>query len=107
MTTEAFLRDKVQTGSYAVMPREAAQWVLARVSDGNDGNFTLEVDERFWRLRRVCGATSSMFESRLGAPMSAGDLAAALVRWATAVGFTARHAHEDGALRVSIVRPAD
>lgn len=107
MTTEAYLRGKAQTGSHAVMPRDAAQWVMARVSDGNEASFSLEVDERYWRLRRAQGPTSSMFEARLTSPMSAGDLAAALVRWASAAGLTARHAHEDGHVRVSIARPAD
>jgi hypothetical protein len=90
-----------------VITRDVAHWLHARVSDGHDAVFTLEVDARLWRIRRTLGATSSMFEAVVPGPLSPGDLAAAVVRWASTVGLTARTSHDDGVFRVTLVRPTD
>jgi hypothetical protein len=93
--------------SATVVTREAGLWFLARVADGHEATFDLEVDERFWRARRAVGAASSSFEVKLPSPLSPGDLAAAMVRWSAGVGLAAKVSHDGGAFRVTLSRPAD
>lgn len=108
MATEAIVRGAAVQGPSVGLSREAAWWFQARVADAHqESTFALETDERFWRARRVHGGTSSMFEARLPATWSAGDLAAAIVRWAAGAGLVARSSTEDGHVRVTLVRPAD
>jgi len=95
-------------GQGALVGREVSQWLLARVSDGgHEASFTLETDERFLRLRRVIGGTSSMLEARLPTQVTAGDLAQAVSRWAHTAGLQARVHHEGAALRMTLSRPQD
>ena len=86
-----------------------ASWALARVVDGGrEATFTVEADERFARLRRVHGATASMIECRLSAPMTAADLVQALARWAPSHSLAARVLPEtSGAARISLSLPTD
>jgi hypothetical protein len=110
MTTGSFVQAATTPSAHpsaTVVTREAAQWLLARVTDGHEALFDLDVDERFWRARRQVGASVSYFEAPLPSPLSAGDLAAAVVRWALGVGLAARAFHEVGSFRVSLTRPAD
>ncbi len=107
MASDALTHSSSQTGAHqAVSPitRDAGQWMAARAADGLEATFSVEVDERHWRLRRVHGATSSMFEARLQGSLSAGDVTAAIARWAVSAGFTVRTAHDDGVFRVTIAR---
>lgn len=95
-------------GQVALVGREVAQWLSARVLDaGHEATFSLETDDRFVRLRRVLGGTGSMLESRLAMPVTAGDLAQAVARWAPSAGLHARVQHDGGALRMTLTRPQD
>ena len=110
MTTGSFAQASSHTQAHpsaTVVTREAGLWLLARVADGHEAAFDLELDERFWRARRAVGASASSFEARLPSPLSPGDLAAAMVRWAAGVGLTAKVTHEGAAFRVTLTRPAD
>lgn len=110
MTTGSFAQATAHSPAQTTPPvvtREAAQWLLARVADGHGAVFQLHVDERFWRASRAVGASSSSFEARLPSPLSSGDLAAAMVRWASGAGLAARVTHEAGAFAVTLARPAD
>lgn len=110
MTTGSFAQASSHTQAHpsaTVVTREAGLWFLARVADGHEAAFDLELDERFWRARRAVGASASSFEARLPSPLSPGDLAAAMVRWAAGVGLTAKVTHEGAAFRVTLTRPAD
>ncbi len=84
-------------------------WVLARVSDGGrEATFSVEVDERFARVRRVHEGTASMVEVRLPSPMSASDVVQTLARWAPSQSMTARVLADVGAAaRVSLSLPTD
>lgn len=107
MASEALAPATTHTGAHtaaSAISRDAGQWMAARAADGLEATFTVEVDERYWRLRRVHGATSSMFEARLHGALSAGDVTAAIVRWAVGAGFTVRSSHDDGVFRVTITR---
>ncbi len=110
MATEAFAHGTTPTGAHvvaSVITREAGQWMMARASDGLEATFSVEVDERYWRVRRAHGATASMLETALPAPLSAGDLTAAIARWASGAGLTVRTSCEDGAWRITLTRHAD
>lgn len=110
MATDAFIQGSSHLVSQPapwVLNREATQWFLARVADGHEATFALDVDERFWRARRVTDGCGSMIEAKLAAPLSCGDLVAALARWAAGAGLGVRTAHGDGALLVTLTRPAD
>jgi hypothetical protein len=110
MTTGSFAQATSHTQAHpsaTVVTREAGLWLLARVADGYEATFDLELDERFWRARRAVGASSSSFEARLPSPLSPGDLAAAVVRWAAGVGLATKVTHEGAAFRVTLTRPAD
>ena len=84
-------------------------WIAARVADGGrEATFTVEADERFARLRRAFGATGSMLECRLTTPMTAAELAHAIVRWAPSQSMAARVQPESaGAVRVTLSLPTD
>ena len=84
-------------------------WALARVADGGrEATFSVEVDERFARVRRVHGGTASMLEVRLPSPMSAGDVVQALARWAPSQSMAARVLPDaGGAARVTLSLPTD
>lgn len=84
-------------------------WALARVADGGrEATFTVEADERFARVRRAHGGTASMLECRLPSPMTATEVAQALVRWAPSQSMTARVQPESGgAVRVTLSLPTD
>lgn len=95
-------------GQAALVGREVALWLSARVSDtGHEATFTIETDDRFVRLRRVLGGAGSMLESRIPMPVTAGDLAQAVARWAPSAGLHARVQHDGGALRMTLTRPQD
>ncbi|MEZ4391355.1 MAG: hypothetical protein R3A48_09690 [Polyangiales bacterium] len=92
----------------AIVGRDIAHWITSRMQDaGPEAEFTLEADERFWRLRRALGETSSMVEARLPVPATVGDLGQAVARWAPTVGLSARVQHEGGLLRMTLSRPQD
>lgn len=84
-------------------------WVLARVADGGrEATFSVEADERFARVRRVHGGTSSMLECRLPSPMTAAEVVQALVRWAPSQSMTARvQPDANGSARVTLSLPTD
>lgn len=89
-----------------VVCRDAAGWLHARVADGG-GEVTLQVeaDERYWRLWRTVGGTSSMFERALTTPATATEVATALARWASTAGLSGRLVGDPhGAVRVCLVR---
>lgn len=111
MTTESTQRlagSNVTSLSHGVH-RDVGQWLHARVLDaGHEATFHIEVDERYARFRRVLGGTSSTIESRLGAPLSAHDIAQLVARWAASVSMTARVHNEPGsAVRVTLTHPTD
>lgn len=98
----------VVTGQGALVGREVASWITARMQDGApEAEFTLEADERFWRVRRAQGETISMLEARLPMPATAGDLGQAVARWAPTVGLSARVQHDGGVLRMTLSRMQD
>ena len=107
MATDAFAPLTAHSNPHptvAVISREAGQWMLARASDGLEATFTVEVDERFVRLRRAHGASSSLFEARVGGSLGAGDVTAAIARWAVGAGLSVRSSHDEGVFRVTLTR---
>ena len=84
-------------------------WVLARVADGGrEATFSVEADERFARVRRVHGATSSMIECKLPSPLTAAEIVQLLVRWAPSQSMSARVQPDgDRAVRVTLSLPTD
>ena len=97
------------TGQGVVVCPQAAGWLSSRVADDH-GELTLQVeaDEHCWRIRRTVGHTASMFEKGLALPVSASEVATALVRWASAAGLHAKHSFEpNGAVRVHIGKGRD
>ncbi len=106
MASEVLAHSSTHTGAHTTpaISREAGQWMAARAADGLEAVFSIEVDERFWRMRRTHGATSSMFETRLHGPLSAGDVTAAIARWASGAGFSVRTSHDEGGFRVTLSR---
>lgn len=109
MATDAFLFESGVAPNAAVMVpgRETAAWLLARVGDGHEAVVSVEVDASWWRLRRANGAMASMLEVRVSGAMGAGDVAAAIVRWAHGVGLTARASVHEGCVSVTLARLAD
>lgn len=90
------------------MGRDVAHWLSARVVDGgHEASFTVEIHDGYLRLRRALGATGSMLESRLPLPVTAGDVAQAVARWAPSAGLHARVQHDGHALRLTLTRPQD
>jgi len=70
-----------------------AHWLRARLRDAlgvSTTSFEVEVDERFWRLRRIDGGAAAMLETRLPVPLGALEVAHALGRWAAGEGLSAR-----------------
>lgn len=106
MASEVLAHSSTHTGAHPTpaISREAGQWMAARAADGLEATFTVEVDERFWRVRRSHGSTSSMFEARLHGPLSAGDVTAAIARWASGAGFSVRSTHDESGFRVTLAR---
>jgi hypothetical protein len=107
MASEALAHGSTHTGAHSTVSaitRDAGQWMAARAADGLEATFSVEVDERYWRVRRSHGATSSMFEARLHGALSAGDVTAAIARWAVGAGLSVRSSHEDGVFRVTLSR---
>ena len=83
-----------------------AHWLRARLRDAGHEPatpFEVEVDERFWRLRRVTGAAGAMCETRLPVPLGALEVAHALARWAAGEGLSAR-VQSELRLPVGVVR---
>ncbi len=70
--------------------RDVAQWILARVDGAEELELEVEVDERFWRLRRAWGSSASSIELRLPVPLTATEVAQAVLRWAAGEGLAAR-----------------
>lgn len=90
------------------MGREVAQWLSARVVDGgHEASFSVEIHDGYLRLRRVLGGTGSMMEARVTSPVTAGDMAQAVARWAPSAGLQARVQHDGAALRMTLTRPQD
>lgn len=88
--------------------RDLGQWIQSRVADaGHESTFAVEVDERYVRIRRVQGGCASMVEQPLSAPASAQDFIAALTRWASTAGLSARVSPQHGPPAVTLVRPID
>ncbi len=69
-----------------------AHWLRARLRDDSvePSAFEVEVDERFWRLRRTVGGAGAMLETRLPVPLGTLEVAHALARWAAGEGLSAR-----------------
>lgn len=107
MATDAFASLTTHSNAHpavAVISREAGQWMLARAADGLEATFTVDVDERFMRLRRGHGGSASLFEARLAGSLSTGDVTAAIARWAVGAGLSVRTSHDDGVFRVTLTR---
>ncbi len=109
MATDAFLIESGVTPHAAVMApgREIAAWLLARVADGHEAVVSVEVDASWCRLRRAHGSMASMLEARVSGAMGAGDLAAAIVRWAHGAGLSGRASVHEGLVTVTLARLAD
>ena len=100
-----FMRAKLGAGALQTLE----SWVLARVSDGGrEATFTVDADERFARVRRAHGNTSSMLEFKLPSPMTAAEIVQLLVRWAPSQSMAARVQSEgERVVRLTLSLPTD
>ena len=95
-------------GGVATTLHTLGPWLAARVADGGrEATFQFEADERFARVRRVHGSTSSMLECRLSPAMTASELAQAVLRWAPSQAMSARLLAGAGAVRVTLAMRSD
>jgi hypothetical protein len=106
MTTEASLYSPALP-TLTTLSREAIWWLTARAAEPHETYLTFEVEGGYWRLRCFSGEAISTFEARLLGPLSVGDLAAAVARWAQNTGLVARSTHDNGKLRMSFSHPTD
>jgi hypothetical protein len=110
MATEAAagLALKNGVGAGFSLGREAAGWLQSRFTDGGTTSavYLVEADERFYRVRRVCGEVHSCFEARLGAQASTQEVAQAVARHAQALGVAVKVRHDPGGVSRITVGPS-
>lgn len=108
MVTEQLNRAGVtaQAPQGAIAPlvgHDVSSWILARLDGAQELTLDVEVDERFWRLRRELGASASVIELRLPVPLTGTEVAQAVLRWAAAEGLSARLEGEGLSTRVTLL----